>query len=375
MTRILVFSTAYFPHVGGAEVAIAEIASRLGDYEFDLICARYSKLPSFERIGAVNVYRVGVGVRLVDKLLAPFLGAALALILGRKHSYALYWAMMVTYGSLGAYLARFFTKVPVVLTLQEGDPPSYLKRKWLGLVAFSWRVALSQSAAVSVISTYLGALAKEFGYQGEPVIVPNGVDTERFGSVSRTLHEGTVLVTTSRLVPKNAVDDVIRALTYLPDDVSFVIYGTGPDEKKLRALVRTYGLQKRVRFMGHIAYESLPEALSGGDIFVRPSRSEGMGNSFIEAMAAGLPVIATQEGGIADFLYDARRNPDKEPTGWAIDKDTPRQIAEAVRHILANPEEVLRTTENAKRLVKERYDWNLVAGKMRTLFDQTIEKR
>ena len=152
MKRILIFSTAYFPHVGGAEVAIREITARLkGTYEFDLICAKYSNLPSRERIDAVNVYRVGWGVRILDKLASPFLGAALALKLGKKHRYDAYWAMMATYGSGGAYIANMLQsrKVPVLLTLQEGDPPEYLRRKWFGMVGLSWRLALSRSAAVT----------------------------------------------------------------------------------------------------------------------------------------------------------------------------------------------------------------------------------
>ena len=101
--------------------------------------------------------------------------------------------------------------------------------------------------------------------------------------------------------------------------------------------------------MGYIDHSKLPNAFGECDIFIRPSRSEGMGNSFIEAMAAGLPVIATQEGGIADFLFDAKRNPDKGTTGWAVDKNSPEQIANAVKDILAHPEQVARVTATAKK--------------------------
>jgi hypothetical protein len=97
------------------------------------------------------------------------------------------------------------------------------------------------------------------------------------------------LVTTSRLVHKNAVDDVIAALAHMPKNVSFLIYGIGPDEAKLRALAASLGVADRVRFMGEIGHETMPLMLAACDVFVRPSRSEGMGNSFVEAMAAGLP--------------------------------------------------------------------------------------
>lgn len=100
-----------------------------------------------------------------------------------------------------------------------------------------------------------------------------------------------------------------------------------------------------------------------------------MGNSFIEAMAAGLPVIATQEGGIADFLFDAERNPDKETTGWAVDTDSPEQIADAVKEILENPKQVEHVKATAKKLVLEKYEWNTIAQKMKALFDRVVENR
>lgn len=368
--RVLIFTTAYFPHVGGAEVAVREITDRLGDdYEFHLICAKYTRLPATERIGKVTVHRVGWGIRVLDKFASPFLGAARALSLGR---FDLYWAVMATYGSGGAYIARWFTKVPVVLTLQEGDPPEYIRRKWFGLLGLSWRLALAHSAAVTVISTYLGTLAKEFGYRGAPVLIPNGVDGARFTATSPTSHEGTVLVTTSRLVHKNAVDDVIRALALLPQEVSFVVYGVGPDEVMLRRLAEREGVAARVHFKGQIDHAALPEALAACDIFIRPSRSEGMGNSFVEAMAAGLPVIATQEGGLSDFIFDATKNPDKEPTAWAVAKDMPQEIAAAVEAIRSHPDATQATVANARAMVHEKYDWNLIAGRMQDLLRALI---
>ncbi len=391
MKRVLIFSTAYFPHVGGAEVAVREIAKRLtGEYAFDLICAKYEKnLPRVEQMEEATVYRVGFGIRPIDKILSPFLGAILALQLKGKNHYDVFWAMMATYGSGGAYIANmlhFWTPVPIVLTLQEGDPPEYIRSKHFGMVALSWRLALSQSSSLSVISNYLGELAREFGYKGEYTLVPNGVDSEKFNHVTEVeidaakkrlgKKEGEAyLVTTSRLVHKNACDDVIRALQFLPKEVQFVVCGVGKDEEFLRTLAKELSVAERVKFLGLVGHTDIPALLQASDIFIRPSRSEGMGNSFIEAMAAGLPVIATQEGGIADFLFDAKRNPEKKTTGWAVDKNTPTQIAEAVKDIIANPDTVRSVVVTARALAVQKYDWNLIAEDMKNLFDRTLIKR
>lgn len=176
------------------------------------------------------------------------------------------------------------------------------------------------------------------------------------------------LITTSRLVYKNALDDVIRALVLLPPNVQFVIYGSGPEEVNLKNLARELSVSERVLFKGYSAHAEIARAFATAHIFIRPSRSEGQGASFMEAMGAGLPIIATQEGGIADFLFDEKRNPDKPTTGWAVDKDSPEQIAGAVKDIMTNPDKVARVRANALALVREKYDWNLIAPQMRDVF-------
>jgi glycosyltransferase involved in cell wall biosynthesis len=152
-------------------------------------------------------------------------------------------------------------------------------------------------------------------------------------------------------------------MPHLPESVIFAVAGIGSEEPALRSLARELGVEDRVRFLGHVEQEELPAALSACDIFIRPSRSEGMGISFIEAMAAGLPVIATPVGGIPDFLTAGE-------TGWTVGVDAPEEIARAVKDILARPEEAKRITGNAKRLVAERYDWDRVAAEMRALFKE-----
>jgi glycosyltransferase involved in cell wall biosynthesis len=82
-------------------------------------------------------------------------------------------------------------------------------------------------------------------------------------------------------------------------------------------------------------------------------------------MAAELPVIATQVGGIADFLFDAKRDPNKTTTGWAVDVDSPEQIASAVKEILGNKEQAMRVVAEAKKMVEEKYDWELIAQDMK----------
>ena len=367
MKRILIFSLAYFPHVGGAEIALKEITDRISqdDIAFDMVTLRFNaSSPAVEQIGNVRVYRVGIGGSYVAKVLFPIVASVRAHRLNRTQHYDGFWAMM-SYMVFPIVLLRLFrVRVPYVLTLQEGDPFKYVFKRWyIRLVQPLLSIGFRNAAVVQVISNFLGAWARRMRFVGPLEIVPNGVNVRRFAG-DAIPHEGVVLITASRLVHKNAIDDVIRALPLLPE-VQFRIFGVGNDEAMLRTLAHECGVADRVVFAGYIDHVQLPTELHRADIFIRPSRSEGMGNSFVEAMAAGLPVIATQEGGIADFLFDAKRNPEKPTTGWAVDANSPEQIATAVKDILGNPERVGGVIETAKAMVLEKYDWDTVAQTMR----------
>lgn len=368
MKKILIFSLAYYPHVGGAEVAIKEITDRINpsDIEFHLITKRFTKaaFPE-ETIGNVHVYRVGGGTSYLSKVLYIPRATWKAMALHREKKFDVLWAMM-SYMMFPIMLMRLWgVKLPYAITLQEGDPFEHVfERLHVKLVLPLLRAGFRNANVITAISTFLSEWARTMGYTGPLEIIPNGVDTRRFLG-EMIAHEGTMLITTSRLVHKNGIDTVIKALTQLPDTVKFLILGTGPLEEVLKLQTKDYGLQTRVEFLGHVDHKEMIHHLKIADIFIRASRSEGMGNSFIEAMAAGLPVIATQEGGIADFLFDEKRNPDKPTTGWAVDKDSPEQIAQVVKEILANPEKVKRVTETARMMVLEKYDWDLIAKQMR----------
>ena len=390
--KILIFSLAYYPkHIGGAEIAIKEITDRLSsqEYEFHLLCNRFdSTLPNEEKIGNVFVHRIGLTTKNpsmaelrkwplhLNKILYQWSAFWVAKRLHKRYQFDGVWAMMAhATGVPAGKFKRAFPDVKYLLTLQEGDPPEYIEQK-MKVFGKAFDEAFLRADAIQVISTFLGKWAKRKGFKAEPVLVPNAVNTQHFmqeysaeelRAVRREFgvaDDDVLLVTTSRLVHKNAVDDVVRAIALLPAHVKFIVFGTGPDEVMLDTLTKELGVENRVQLRGHISHAQMPKYLKACNIFIRPSRSEGMGNSFVEAMAAELPVIATQEGGIADFLFDAKRNSDRGTTGWAVNANAPEQIRDAVLGILNTPEASRAVVLRAKTMAIEKYDWNLIAARM-----------
>jgi glycosyltransferase involved in cell wall biosynthesis len=392
MSRILIFSLTYYPRpIGGAEVAIKEITDRqdFQNVQFEMVTLRFDReLPKQEQVGNVYIYRLGFTKRnpsaeeltqwplKLNKLLFPFMAAWKAHRLHRAKPYDGIWAMMANFSGFAAmFFKTLHSRVPYLLTLQEGDPIDEILHK-VRFVRPLFNRIFTKADFVQTISTYLASWARQMNYEGPLEVVPNAVNTEHFSQsfsdeeleqVRQQLGKGAddyYLITTSRLVKKNACDDVIRALAQLPSHVHFIILGTGPDEAQLKQLAHDEEVQERVQFLGQVDHEDMPKYLQACDIFIRPSRSEGMGNSFVEAMAAGLPVIATQVGGIADFLFDPVRDPNATPTGKAVDPDNPHEITEAVEWLQAHPKERAQIVENAKELVFSQYDWDRIAHDM-----------
>ncbi len=375
--RILIFSTAYLPFIGGAEVAVKEITDRLGnDFEFVMITPRLDPaLPAEEKIGAIQVHRLGSG-KSFDKYRLIWEGPKKATKLG---SFDAVWGIMASYAG---FAARRYKKqnpaVPFLLTLQEGDSTWHIyKHVW-----WCWRYfkqIFTSADRIQVISTYLKNWAVTLGAKNLISVVPNGVGLEHFYVPTAAAREqassevraeigipfdAKIIFTASRLVAKNGVGDLIKSLPLLPFSVHLVIAGTGELETSLRELAKRQEVVERVHFLGSKMHAELPRYLWGSTLFCRPSLSEGLGNSFLEAMAAGTPVIATPVGGILDFLTDG-------VTGWFCKVKNPKSIAEKVLLLLReeNKAEIARVTQNAQKLIVEKYSWETVALQMKSLFE------
>ncbi|MFA5838628.1 MAG: glycosyltransferase family 4 protein [Candidatus Paceibacterota bacterium] len=398
MKKILIFSTTYFPFVGGAEIAVKEITNRIKDIQFDMITLRFdSKLPKFEKIGNINVYRISFAKKSptmpdllkfplkLNKFLFPLLAYCKACSLNKKNKYDATWSIMAAFaGFAGMFFKYTHKKIPFLLTLQEGDPISEIKSKVKFVKSLFKKIFLSANI-IQAISVYLGDWAKNMGFDGQIEIIPNAVDTKKFSKEysQNELNElklklnkkenDIFLITTSRLVKKNAIDDVIKSLKYLNTNVKFIILGTGPDLISLKDLVELEDVSNRVMFVGQTEHDEIPKYLRISDIFIRPSLSEGFGNSFIEAMASGMPIIATQVGGIKDFIFSPQKNSNKKPTGIFVNITDPRDIAEKIQFLLDNKEVRDEIIKNAKELVFEKYDWNLIAKNMKErVFDKLL---
>ncbi|KKW41858.1 MAG: Glycosyltransferase [Candidatus Magasanikbacteria bacterium GW2011_GWA2_56_11] len=369
--RILVFAPAYLPLLGGAEIALREIMRRLPGYEFTLITARLRPdLPTEDKSDHILVRRVGSGRR-GDLWRLVVSGPSLACQMG---PFDAVWAMMASYGGFAALRYIKKRETPFLLTLQEGDSFGHIYRHVWWCWPYFLRI-FRRARIIQAISAHLAAWARRRAAQVPVEVVPNGVDARLFSPGTapavRQRHgipeAAPLVISVSRLVKKNGVSDLIEALAYLPADCHLMLVGSGALRTALERRARRLGLAGRVHFVGQVPYEKLPEYLRAATVFCRLSRSEGLGNAFIEALSAGLPVVGTAVGGIRDFLQDGE-------TGLMCERANPRAAARMIARLLNDPGLARELGRNGRALVESHYTWDTVAIRMDSIFSRLTEK-
>ena len=374
-------------------MAIKEITDRLDpkEFEFEMITLRFDrKLPQTGRLGNITIHRIGAAadaprvsdralpIRLrISKFFFPVIALRKALAIHRRNHFDLVWAMMANHAGFAALFFKYLhPRVPYFLELQDGRALVEMRERRRILIPIWWlyRRIFLKADRIKAISKYIASEVRALGYEREIEIIPNGVDVAKFSApianeklqALKTKYGkkmGDVfLFTASRLVLSRGVEDIIRALPLLPQSVKLLIAGDGEDRSKLEKTSEECGVRNRTLFAGSINNSEIPAYFKISDIFVRPSIIEGFGSAFVEAFAAGIPIIATPVGGIPDFLFPPEKS--AEPTGLFCRVRDPKSISEAIKQYMNDPSMTSRIIKNARKLATEKYDWNLIAADM-----------
>lgn len=373
--KILFFTTAYRPFVGGSEIAIEEIVKRLPDIFFDIITPRFKRgLLQPESGDNFRIHRVGWGWPL-DKPLFPISGFLYSRKLIKENNYDFFHVFQASHAGGAAWLLKFFhPHVPLILTLQEGKDLDSQGP----FIKFARKLLIKRANKITAISGYLRKYVLKIRRNAPVAVVPNGVDIDNFcrdfsyGELSALKDQigikpgEKVIISVSRLVPKNGINDLIKATAVLNEKIKDPIFkllllGDGEQKGELLKLAKNLGSEDKVIFIGQVNHSDLPKYLKISDVFVRPSLSEGLGSAFLEAMAASVPIVGTPVGGIPDFLRD-------EETGLFCKVGDSEDIAQKIERFISDDSLRKKTVGNALKLVKEKYSWEIIAEKYAELY-------
>jgi phosphatidylinositol alpha-1,6-mannosyltransferase len=369
MLKLLMVCSDFPPDRGGISTYSIEIASALvkscrvtvlapgapNISKFDESCNfRIIRTPSlpFIRIAALFFYLPYLLMRFrFDAVLHTVWPTALI-----SHLY--YWFLPVSY----------FISVHASEILND-------KRTWrrrLKCYLRSWRnAAINRAAGIFPVSHYSANLIRSFGLSQKNIhVVPNGVDPWRFRPDVCLNDKGLPkrILTVARLDLHKGHDRVLEALGLIKSkglEFEYVIVGEGDEERRLRQIAKELGLVNEVIFAGHIPDRELPGVYASADIFVMASREipgrldliEGFGIAFLEAAASGLPVIAGRSGGVADAVRDGK-------TGFLIDPEDPKEIAEAIHLLLISPDLCQRLGGEGRQWTMCQMNWENAAKRL-----------
>lgn len=212
-------------------------------------------------------------------------------------------------------------------------------------------------------------------------VVPLGVDLDRFrprdrGEARAELGlptDARIVLAVCRIQPLKGLDILIRALAQLcrpggAEGVELLIAGgveqAGEEIDRLRALAEELGVDGRLRFLGTVPHDRLPAYYAAADVVAVPSFYESFGLAAVEAMASGVPVVASRVGGLAATVQDGR-------TGYLVPWRCPEPFAERIELLLRN-EPLRRSLGAAGTRAMHRYAWSAVAAELAALYEELV---
>jgi glycosyltransferase involved in cell wall biosynthesis len=199
-------------------------------------------------------------------------------------------------------------------------------------------------------------------------LVPNGVDLPAFGA-PRVKRELRRVVTVANLRPEKGLDTLLDAVPHVlaaHPEAEFVVAGDGPVAPALAAQARARGVADRVAFLGRC--DDVPALLAASDIFVLPSRSEALPNAVIEAMAAGLPVVASRVGGIPELITPGTN-------GQLVPPDDPRALSAAIVELMDHPSFAQALGQASRARTEREFSFDRMVNRVTSLYLSLIERQ
>ena len=338
--------------VGGLELTMARLVRRLSnsDMQHTICCLTGDPIIQDRFDQGVDIHCMHADRN------GKFLPFRLAGLLRRLRPSAIHARNWPAWPDIALAALMVRPTVPVIWSFHgfESTGPVPFRRR------FACRLlALITAHLFAVSQAARDGLARDVGLPAARIsVIPNGVDTSQFKPITYCPNRGTFTIgTVGNLTPVKNQALLLRAAGLLARrglDFRLEIGGEGPQREALLALSAELGIQDRLRLLGHV--RDVPVFLHSLDLFVLPSRSEAHPNALLEAMACGIPCVATAVGGAPEVL-------DRGRCGLLVPDDDVEALAETIGLLASAPSQ-------RQELAKAGADW---AGEQYSL-DRMVER-
>jgi glycosyltransferase involved in cell wall biosynthesis len=388
--RILMVVSQFHPIIGGAEKQAQLLAQKLIEKGIEVqVMTGWWKLrtPRKETINGVSIFRNfscwGMfGIKGLRPLGAVMYMVTLAIyLLVHRKEYDIIHVHQALYPAFVSVLVgkQCLGKPVIVKTASSGmtSDIGWLSRFPLGKLQL--RYLLNHLSWLVAVSRVTGQEFEQIGFPGSKILyIPNGVEipVDRRSLRHHMFHA----VTTARISREKGIDVLLKAWANLSPnekDLRLTIIGDGPLRYEMERIVRDLGIAETIEFTGWV--NNVKEYLQQTDIFVLPSRTEGMPNAMLEAMSYGIPCIATNVGGNMELLerkgeeilrgrYVIGKN------GLLINPDDVKGLTEAILFFLRNRNEREEMGKRSRQFIQENYSIDWVAERYISLYQSVLNE-
>jgi glycosyltransferase involved in cell wall biosynthesis len=357
-----------FDPIGGMQNHTAELTralDRRGVVQ-TLLTTRPPTAPRFQRLGDhARVIRLGLPIRRFRQLYGPQAAIIAPILAARADVVHVHLGEDLAVLPTGAAAAKLH-RLPLVLTvhtslhhtLAVSDLRSAVLKTLGGQIE---RWGEHSAEAVLVITPRLSKLLISDGAAENRIhVIPPGVNPSLFEGPFEDPFSGVGrprVLFVGRLAPQKGVDTLVAAAGLLKDPCAQVLLvGDGPERKALERETERLGVGDRLHFVGFVTHDRLPAAMAHADVLVLPSLYEELGTVLLEAMQAGLPIVASETGGIPDVIEDG-------VNGLLVPPGDPEALARRIDRILSDGDLARRLSEGAQERGKD-YDWEVLAERV-----------
>lgn len=219
----------------------------------------------------------------------------------------------------------------------------------------------------SVSRSLAEELRRYYKLKGKEVeVVGNAVDVERFRPKTNR-RDGSILYA-GRLVYRKGVLDLLEAAGYVVEkkpDARFIVVGGGPLLPHMKKEAKKKRLEKNIVFSGPVSQDELIKYYQTASIYVLPAHYEGLPTTLLEAMACGMPVVATNIPAISSVM-------EGEDVGFLVSPKKPEELSQAIVKLLGDEDLSQRMGEKARKLVEEKYNWGIVVEGIMKKYDELL---
>jgi len=374
--KILIINYEFPPVGGGGGTASYYLSCelvRLG-YEVDVLTSRFRNLKGKETINGVTVYRVPVLRKRRDyctfiEMLIFIISSFFVLSkLLKKKKYNFMQAFFSFPSGILGITSKILFGIPYIVSLRGGDVPGAnpYRYKILHSILYPiqrkiWKNAIAITVLPGIVKQVL-RLAPDLKYH----VIPNGVDIKKFKSLTKKRTDNIKIIYVGRLIRRKGLKYLIQSIPKVIQNkniVKFIIVGDGPIRKKLETIAKKLRIEHVVDFQGFVSEEKLLKLYNKADIFVLPSLFEGFGNVITEAMASGLPVIATKVGAISEIVIDGK-------TGFLVPSKDSTALADAITKLIFDTKLRRKMGKAGRKRAETFYSWNKIVEEYLVVYNR-----